>query len=52
MVDYGGLCGGCEGKEDEVMGTEAREVGRIQILECCETIGRNLDFVLDLMESH
>lgn len=43
---------GCVGSEDEVMGSGAREVGRIQSLKCFETIARNLDFILDLMGSH
>ena len=36
---------GCVREEDEVTGSKAREVGRIQILECFETIGRNFDFI-------
>lgn len=47
MVVYGGLGVGCMGKEDEVMDSEAREVARIQILKCFETVGSNLDFILD-----
>lgn len=50
-VDYGGDVG-CVGSGDEVMGNEAGEVGRIQILECFETITRDLDLILDLMGSH
>ena len=46
MVVYGGLGVGCMGKEDEVMDSEAREVARIQILKCFETVGSNLDFIL------
>lgn len=36
MVDCGGV--GCVGRQDEIVHSEAREVGRIQILECFETI--------------
>lgn len=34
------------GKEDEAVGSEGRDMGSIQILECFETIARNLDFIL------
>lgn len=36
------------GSEDEVMGSGGREVGRIQSLECFETIARNWYFILNL----
>lgn len=39
MMVYGGLGVGCMGKEDEVADSEAREVARIQILQCFETVG-------------
>lgn len=50
-IDYAGGVG-CVGSGDEVMGSEAGEMGRIQILECFETITRDLDLILDLMGSH
>lgn len=50
MMVYGGLGVGCMGKEDEVADSEAREVARIQILQCFETVGSNLDFILDYGE--
>lgn len=50
-VDYAGGVG-CVGSGNEVMGSEAGEMGRIQILECFETITRDLDLILDLMGSH
>ena len=50
MVVYGGLGVGCMGKEDEGTDSEAREVARIQILQCFEIVGSNLDFILDYGE--
>lgn len=38
--------------EDEAVGSEGRELGSIQSLECFDTIARNLDFILDFMGSH
>lgn len=42
----------CVGSDVEVMGNEASKVGRIQSLECFETIARNVDFILVLKGSH